>query len=307
MKTIDLLDRPTFYLWKVVFLFSFIKFNFKTLLNHIPNADRMGEYYRHVPANTLNGDLLFAMKLCKSFKFDEYQSLRRFRSTHAENVVSVMTDLSPSDCHPLSSFVDALEDATAALLSDSRCMAIKGNALRMNKSFQSNHHEKWETTVRFQAGHLQTVYSDALVYSCGGKPIEISLQPPPSLSSSSPPLPPPPVSVLSTASAEKEPTLPVYYSMDKMVDPQYCINLIAQDLTKSDSVWAVIGGSHSAMLVVKNLVEAGAKNIVNIYRSDLRFMHATEEGWLRLALILLVKLSLTIFFVLFILLYCMII
>ena len=91
-----------------------------------------------------------------------------------------------------------------------------------------------------------------------------------------------------------------------MVDPQYCINLIiAQDLAESDSVWAVIGGSHSAMLVVKNLVEAGAKNIVNIYRSDLRFMHATEEGWLRLALILLVKLSLTIFFVLFILLYCM--
>ena len=126
------------------------------------------------------------------------------------------------------------------------------------------------------------------MYSCGGKPIEISLQSP---SSSSLPLPQPPLlslssssSVSSTVTAEKEPLLPVYYSMDKMVDPHYCINLIAQDLSESDSsVWAVIGGSHSAMLVVKNLVEAGAKKIINIYRSDLRFMHATEEGWLRLA------------------------
>ena len=76
--------------------------------------------------------------------------------------------------------------------------------------------------------------------------------------------------------------------MDKMVDPQYCINIIAQDSSsESDSmvapaVWAVIGGSHSAMLVVKNLVEAGAKKIINIYRSDLRFMYTTEGGWPRL-------------------------
>eukprot|EP01035_Chromulina_nebulosa_P008593 gene8593-11647_t len=86
--------------------------------------------------------------------------------------------------------------------------------------------------------------------------------------------------------SDKEPILPLYHSMDKMVDPQYCINIIAEELPSeshsiSPAVWAVIGGSHSAMLVVKNLVEAGAKKIINIYRSDLRFMHKTEEGWLR--------------------------
>jgi hypothetical protein len=37
----------------------------------------------------------------------------------------------------------------------------------------------------------------------------------------------------------------------------------------------------SAMLVMKNLVEAGVKNIVNFYRSDFVFETQTPDGWYR--------------------------
>ncbi len=44
---------------------------------------------------------------------------------------------------------------------------------------------------------------------------------------------------------------------------------------------ACSGSSHSAMLIVKNLFEQGVRNIVNIVRTDYRFMYDTEEGWPR--------------------------
>ncbi len=37
----------------------------------------------------------------------------------------------------------------------------------------------------------------------------------------------------------------------------------------------------SAMLVVKNLVESGVKNVVNFYRSDFVFETMTDGGWYR--------------------------
>jgi hypothetical protein len=49
----------------------------------------------------------------------------------------------------------------------------------------------------------------------------------------------------------------------------------------TDEVWAVVGNSHSAMLVVKNLHDCGVKRILNFHRSELKFMHVTEEGWTR--------------------------
>ena len=73
--------------------------------------------------------------------------------------------------------------------------------------------------------------------------------------------------------------------MDEMVDPFRCAEIVQGGRTNEEEpVWAVIGGSHSAMLIVMNLIEAGASKIINFYRSDLRFMHVTEDGWLRCAL-----------------------
>lgn len=243
------------------------------------NSSRMGDFYRRVPANTVNGDLLFALRDCPSFYFDKSQSVRRkaFFDAHANNLqTKVMSDLPTSECHPLGSFVEALEDATCNLLADSRCQAVKGIAVLLQKSSSQRDDIPWSTTVRLDKSKenisesvdksLAIYKSHGIIFSCGGKPIEISL-----------------TSNVPDSSGNGNEFLPTFYSMDKMVDPQYCLELHQSEefQHKQPAVWAVIGGSHSAMLIVKNLVEAGAKKVINIYRSDLRFMHQTEEGWLK--------------------------
>lgn len=73
--------------------------------------------------------------------------------------------------------------------------------------------------------------------------------------------------------------LPPLHSMDSLVDPRRCQTLV-REVGKA-VVWGVVGGSHSAMLIVKNLLEAGVDRVVNYYKSDLRIMHQTPDGWLR--------------------------
>jgi len=76
-----------------------------------------------------------------------------------------------------------------------------------------------------------------------------------------------------------------HHNLDEMVSPHYCGDLFnprnaGDDLNVLSKTvpWAVIGSSHSAMLVVKNLCEAGVQNIVNFYRSELRLMHIAPDG-----------------------------
>ncbi len=54
--------------------------------------------------------------------------------------------------------------------------------------------------------------------------------------------------------------LPLYYAMDN--------TLIHHHIDTQDTI-AVFGSSHSAILVLRNLVEAGVKQIINFYRSPL--------------------------------------
>ena len=49
----------------------------------------------------------------------------------------LMTDLSPEDCHPLDSFVDALADASMHLMSHEKCEVIEGVALSLEKNNRS--------------------------------------------------------------------------------------------------------------------------------------------------------------------------
>lgn len=52
---------------------------------------------------------------------------------------------------------------------------------------------------------------------------------------------------------------------------------LAQRMTAAETV-GVFGGSHSAMIVIQNLLDAGVKRIVNFYRTPLRFAKPME-GW----------------------------
>jgi len=73
-------------------------------------SGRMGKFYRRVPANTLNGDLLVATRMCQSFEFERYQKIRRDRGE------IVMSDLDLEKCYDLGLLVDSLEDMTKELL-----------------------------------------------------------------------------------------------------------------------------------------------------------------------------------------------
>ena len=58
------------------------------------------------------------------------------------------------------------------------------------------------------------------------------------------------------------PTVPLQDAMDR--------RRIALHINNNDIV-AVFGSSHSAMLVLRNLVESGVKKIINFYRTPLRY------------------------------------
>jgi hypothetical protein len=51
------------------------------------------------------------------------------------------------------------------------------------------------------------------------------------------------------------------------------------DAVDSDSVVAVFGSSHSAVLVIKNLLEQGVKQVINFYRSPLRYA-VYHDDWI---------------------------
>lgn len=64
-------------------------------------------------------------------------------------------------------------------------------------------------------------------------------------------------------------TIPLEVAMDKL---QLSANIQANDVV------AVFGSSHSAILVLRNLVECGVKQIINFYRMPLRYAISLDEG-----------------------------
>lgn len=217
-------------------------------------SGRMGDFYRRVPANTLNGDLLVATRLCKSFKFDHYQEIRRKRGE------VVMADLPENRCFDLGYLVDALDDMTTELLP--QVNAISGTVRSLQRT--NDHRWKFEVEAGTHSG-LSTGYVDAVIHITGCKPKPLPNFPMVEVNQ-------PPKSMRLTGGEEV-----LVHSLDLMVDPVECQRITA--LYPSTDRWVVIGDSHSGMLVVKNLVEGGAsKNVVNVFRSPLRFMHVTSAG-----------------------------
>jgi hypothetical protein len=217
---------------------------------------RMGQYYRRVPANTLNSDLLVANRLCNSFRFDEYQDIRRKKGE------KVMADLPLDQCFPLGVFVDSLEDMTTELLP--KVDSIYGNVVSLRKSSEENE-LSWTFQVKeTKSNALVTGTVDAVIDTCGCKPkglpnfpfVEKDDQP----------------KTFLLQGNEKA----LVHSLDLMVDPVECQKIAA--LYPSTDRWLIVGDSHSGMLVIKNLFEGGIRNISNIYRSPLKFMYTTPTG-----------------------------
>lgn len=217
---------------------------------------RMGKYYRHVPSNTKNGDLLTALKLSKSLDFESSQQKQR------NSKKAVMSDKDPDLCFELNWLVTALEDCTSVL----RKKVNTVNGI-VKEIFVDGGWNRWNIYVHSTTG-LSKYRADVVLLCTGCKP-----------------------TVVNTASCIHSTLQDIsdikFHCMDLMVNPLYCSNLLQHSSLRSlasstrSDVWAVVGSSHSAMLIVKNLFEAGAKTIINLYRSNFRFMHTTIEGWKR--------------------------
>ena len=217
------------------------------------SCGRMGLYYKGVPANTTNEDLIRALRLCSSFRFEQSQQCRRNKG---EKVIS---DLPPEKCANLGYLVDALDDITVQLMQRVKC--IKGEVGKLSKQDRGSH---WDITINLAGTYTDDcapmlVQSDAVILCCGAVPKAL-----PALQATQ----------LSCKSHDVG-----WYNMDLMVDPTYCSELLNSTPSIKEEGIAVFGSSHSAMLICKNLVENGATRVINIYRSELRFMHVTDEGW----------------------------
>lgn len=214
---------------------------------------RMGKYYRNVPANTPNNDLIYAFHLCKSFDFDNQQDLRRIRDPDRQ----VLSDLEPESSALLGYFIDALEDSTKVLMNQT--INIQGV---VNYAEYSSLKKAWEVriTTKDETEEDLSLSVDALILACGCKPSMIEWE----------------------SSLNDQSNRIISESLDKFVDPNYVSQLFARDANYAEKVWCVVGTSHSAMLVLMNLVNAGAKNIINIYRSEeFRFQHYLDDGSVR--------------------------
>lgn len=218
---------------------------------------RMGKHYAHVPANTNNRDFIAAFQLNSSFDYVENEQRRIAQGKAA---MSTLRDL---ECYDLGLYVDTFTDFVDIL--SRRVTAIRGSVIDLHSSGLGLHCT-WQVTVKSCDGGATTVHeADAVILCTGSCPIL-----PPSL----------------IPSTEFGLSGICQHNLDEMVCPQYCSDLFnfrdagSDDLNvlSRDVPWTVIGSSHSAMLVVKNLCEAGVQNIVNFYRSELRFMHAAPNG-----------------------------
>ncbi len=181
---------------------------------------RMGQYYKNVPANTTNKDLLVAMNLCKSLEFNKHQDLK-------ENSLGdvMMRNLEPMKCYDLGVLVNVLDDSTSEILP--RVTQIQGYATKLTKSLENN---EWTVeTERISHGTVVTksVKSDAVIYVCGGVPIRLKDNQEAFKQQSN------------NFSENFESGSMYDHSMDLLVDPVYCNQLIAS--LGVDQVWAVVG------------------------------------------------------------------
>lgn len=220
-------------------------------------AGRMGEFYRNVPANTQNGDLIKATTQCYSFEFEYHQKLRR--DLHQK----VMSDLESDLCFDLKYLVDALHDATTALLKKDKVTSIIGKVENVEYDEDT---EIWKYSIAVPNNEVLTGFVHAIIDTCGSRPKPLPGFPLTELHEH------PKLSILAPNKAL------YFHSLDRMVDPCECKQIVNNLCSLELQRWIIIGDSHSGMLIVKNLIEAGIVDVINVHKSALRFMYTTPSG-----------------------------
>ena len=207
---------------------------------------RLGQYYCKVPANTPNGDLVVALNLCSSFQYIE--ATKKFRSSNAR----CLAMLPEEECAELGLLVDALSDVSHFVMQHENLQLIRGEVTRLFFTPE----KCWQADIATASAPV-VAESDAVILAVGAHPtIPTEIADSPSLSLR-------------------------LRSLDHMVCPEYVANAFMASPELRRKEWTVVGSSHSAMLVVMNLIENGAQHVRNFYRSDFRFQHMTPHGWKR--------------------------
>ncbi|RYY84748.1 hypothetical protein EON63_08625 [archaeon] len=235
---------------------------------------RMGQYYREVPANTLNSDFLVALMMCKSFQFEQHQARRRLTGQ------PVMAQWDGDQCYPLGAFVECLEDCTKELLPLTKAMfgtvtsmsKTSGSGWKIEVAPSSNQHVH-RHAYSTSASQVVTCEADVVILMCGSKPV--CLPGLPQLNDTDGKRT---IQHTTTDTPTHTTTFTTFHPLDQLVCPKYVNTLIHTNPTLRTQTWGVIGSSHSGMLVVKNLVESGVSRVVSYYRSPMKFMHITPTG-----------------------------
>lgn len=205
---------------------------------------RMGDSYRHIPANTPNGSFVNAFRSCESFQFDVSQARILARCPGK----STLSTLPPADCADLGVFIDALEDSVEALRTQVK--SIVGTAVSLHRDACS---KEWTVRVLAAHGAVEELQADAVMLCPGSHPCS-----------------PGPVAARFGD-----------ISLIAAMDPIRLRAALDASPASRDEPWAVVGNSHSGMLAVKNLIEAGVRHVLSIYRSDLTYFSHSDDGYIR--------------------------
>jgi hypothetical protein len=264
---------------------------------------RMGKYYRNVPANTLTRTLLHYLRYVQSWNFDKDQIRRKHspaKSEYYQTSALTLSDVPESDCPTLGLFVDALDDITNRLKLRVECYAGYVTDLHYRQADRRNNiGGQWSVTILQNDNSMVTVNVDAVIYCGGSVPKQLDDVNAHSVNYSA---------CGASSSRSKHSASSSYYicsgvcihQLDCMVDPSYCQRILqrmaheynddhddlqtdqcSSDTSKlrlKDMTWGVIGSNHSAILITKNLIEAGARMIKIFARSDYRYMEDLGDG-----------------------------
>lgn len=206
---------------------------------------RMGTLYRNVPANTPNGSFSNALRSCAALGFDESQAIRR-KHQHEKRILA---DLDPHGYSKLGVFLDALEDSVDKL--KGVVDTFYGTAVALDHCGDRDL-SPWKILINNDTAGITevSVDVDAVILCTGSQPIV-------------------PHFVWGQS-----------VSADDAIDPSRLALLLSDNPVMLEKTWVVVGNSHSGILALKNLVEAGVKRIINIYRSEIQYFSDTN-GFIR--------------------------
>ena len=231
-----------------------------TRINWIDPSFTVGRLleYKSIPGNTAVSKLHTAFSLLNGFDAAQQRRALHAESGDASQLDCVQGRATLAECDPsltcgLNLCVDALADATAALLLHPRVTAIPGTVSALRGAPDSG----WTASLYggdASGGANAAVRSRRALLCTGATPR------------------PPPDAALDLLRQSE-----VYVAAhDSVVAPAKLAALGDSEITLAGSRWAIVGASHSGMLAAQNLHEAGAAAVTVLSRSPLVF--ATQRS-----------------------------